>query len=844
VTVALVWAVTQTPAPASADCTPGWTPNFSRSSRGPTLVNDAALFDDGSGEHLYAAVEGGLVYMYDGTGWKTLGGKFYGNSSGVASGYVYALHVHDPDGTGPEPASLYASGIFRRVGSLFEGTIVNAQNVARWNGTQWVAVGTSWAGFAAYALETFDDGSGPRLYLGGNGGSISLVRFNPGTGVWETPTPSPMFGTGVTVRSLRAFNDGSGPALFVGGDLSGAGGVSSPGIVKYTGSGWQAVGGGVNGVTYSMDVFDDGGGPALYAAGSYTSPTPDRVMKWDGAALSGTGSNIYSTAVGPYLETLTVGGEKHLYASGQFFSVGDGVAVHSVAKFDGVEWTGTAYAHDPNYSQFTKVAAVDLDGPGGDERTLVVLDATERPTKIVGETSVPLTASSPALIGSTAKCRMLDLDGAGPEPARMFAVGRFLKYADDGSVAIHHLGVFDGLGWSEYAGGLRGLEQAGDVSGENLNTCAVFDDGAGPQLYVAGVFSHNDGVQVNSILKYDGANWSAVGGGVTNAGNPGTVNDMVVFDDGFGPALYVAGGFDMAGSTAVSNIAKWNGTAWEPLGAGVDGGVMALYVFNGPGGAALYAGGSFTSPGSRIAKWNGSAWETLAGGVGGTVNAMTTCDLGDGPKLAVTGAFTTADGASASRVALWDGTAWSPLGAGLGNVSGVTFTVSGRSLTMHDDGSGPALYVGGSFTAAGGSTNRAYGVARWDGQSWSALDRGLMQPGEASATIINALVSMPVGNNPALYVAGTFGMAGASRVPSVSFAKWACAPTVCAGDCDCDGDVDFFDIDPFVNKLGCPGAGPACDEGCSWQSADVDDDGDVDFFDIDPFVASLGTVCP
>ncbi len=70
------------------------------------------------------------------------------------------------------------------------------------------------------------------------------------------------------------------------------------------------------------------------------------------------------------------------------------------------------------------------------------------------------------------------------------------------------------------------------------------------------------------------------------------------------------------------------------------------------------------------------------------------------------------------------------------------------------------------------------------------------------------------------------------------------APVFCPGDSDCDGDVDFFDIDPFVAKLGCPSSDPvACSDGCPWQNADTDLDGDVDFFDIDPFVALLGQMC-
>ncbi len=61
---------------------------------------------------------------------------------------------------------------------------------------------------------------------------------------------------------------------------------------------------------------------------------------------------------------------------------------------------------------------------------------------------------------------------------------------------------------------------------------------------------------------------------------------------------------------------------------------------------------------------------------------------------------------------------------------------------------------------------------------------------------------------------------------------------LCKGDLDCDGDVDFFDIDPFVAALN-PDATPNCPR----MNADCDNDGDVDFFDIDPFVARLGTDC-
>jgi hypothetical protein len=72
------------------------------------------------------------------------------------------------------------------------------------------------------------------------------------------------------------------------------------------------------------------------------------------------------------------------------------------------------------------------------------------------------------------------------------------------------------------------------------------------------------------------------------------------------------------------------------------------------------------------------------------------------------------------------------------------------------------------------------------------------------------------------------------------------AASVCGlqrgGDLDCDGDVDFFDIDPLVAALGGEAAWQATNPnpGCSYLCvADLDANGIVDFFDIDPFVAAL-----
>ncbi|MGH6961312.1 MAG: hypothetical protein ACREE7_12565, partial [Dongiaceae bacterium] len=57
-----------------------------------------------------------------------------------------------------------------------------------------------------------------------------------------------------------------------------------------------------------------------------------------------------------------------------------------------------------------------------------------------------------------------------------------------------------------------------------------------------------------------------------------------------------------------------------------------------------------------------------------------------------------------------------------------------------------------------------------------------------------------------------------------------------AGDANCDGEVNNFDIDPFVLALLDPVAYQAAFPDCDIDHADVDGDGAVTNFDIDPFV--------
>ncbi len=153
-----------------------------------------------------------------------------------------------------------------------------------------------------------------------------------------------------------------------------------------------------------------------------------------------------------------------------------------------------------------------------------------------------------------------------------------------------------------------------------------------------------------------------------------------------------------------------------------------ISIFNATYSNNLYAGGDFTKLYGNnilngIAKWDGNNWTPLWSpnaigitGAGATLKALATLK-GD---LYVGGSFTTAGGVSASNIARWNGQAWSALGTG---VSGGT---SPAVYALTTDSSGN-LYVGGSFSTAGEIPNTV-NIAQWNQKntgSWSALGGGL-----------------------------------------------------------------------------------------------------------------------
>jgi hypothetical protein len=82
-----------------------------------------------------------------------------------------------------------------------------------------------------------------------------------------------------------------------------------------------------------------------------------------------------------------------------------------------------------------------------------------------------------------------------------------------------------------------------------------------------------------------------------------------------GTDLYAGGAFTTAGATAVNSVARWGGSAWSALGSGLNGTVYALAV----SGANFYAGGAFTTAGNLVSAYAAKANLGAAGGQFGSL---------------------------------------------------------------------------------------------------------------------------------------------------------------------------------------------------------------------------------
>ena len=619
-------------------------------------VSSVAVVPLASGKML-AAVSGEsgtnvIAYEYDGSAWNMAGGGGeYGaiefGQAGVA-GYVYAV-AFDSNG------NLYVGGDITSAG----GVAVN--NIAKWNGTSWSAVGRG-LNHNVYALTADSSGN---LYAGGYFGTAGGVTVNR-IAKWNGTSWSAL-GTGMTGQ-VDALTVDSGGNVYAGGEFQTAGGVTVNYLAKWNGTSWSALGTGMSWYVKALTF----GSSNLYAGGEFVTAggvTVNRIATWNGTSWSALGTGMNGD-----VRALVRDSSGNLYAGGDFTTAG-GTTVNRIAKWNGTSWSavGTGMNSD------VKALIVDSNGnlyAGGGFTSAGGVTAS-RIAQWNGTSWSALEWGMNNAVFAVA-CDTND---------KLVAGGRFNIAGNSG---VSNVSTWNGSSWSALGSGLNG----------GVRALAVHSS----DLYVGGVFTDVAGVAVSYIATWNGTSWSALGTGMNDAVY------ALAFDSGGN--LYAGGAFTEINNTTVNRVAMWDGAAWYAMGAGMDDEVRALAVDSN---GNVYAGGYFVHAEGDTVNYvavydgNDQSWIGMDGGMNSRVHALAV-DAND--NVYAGGHFSNAGGVTANQIAKWDGTSWSPLGTGMNyDVNALIFGSNGN------------LYAGGGFTIAGGVP--AAFIAEWDGTSWSALGSGM-----------------------------------------------------------------------------------------------------------------------
>ena len=213
------------------------------------------------------------------------------------------------------------------------------------------------------------------------------------------------------------------------------------------------------------------------------------------------------------------------------------------------------------------------------------------------------------------------------------------------------LAQWNGTAWSAVGGSLN--------NGASVQAMAAFDDG----LVVAGRITKAGSLTVANIAYWTGVKWASLGAGL---------DDEVLCVLEHNGLLYAGGWFESSGGVVELNyIAAWDGVQWLSLDGGVGdisprpyGGnymepVTVLATYQGD----LVVSGSFAQAGSTpmtvLALWNGTAWVDYFGAEPDDVDAFhSMLELPDGRLLGVGDFITWEKNNDPSWIALWSDQEW------------------------------------------------------------------------------------------------------------------------------------------------------------------------------------------
>ena len=259
-------------------------------------------------------VEAAKIARYDGSNWNSIG-------CGLDIGSIYDMIEYKGE--------LWVTGDFDEVGCI------PAEKIARWDcDNEWMAVEGGLSGGDdpfGYTLAIYND----ELYVGGRftqAGGVSAGNIAKWDGTNWSAVGSIENGS---VRELQVYNQ----KLYVGGFFDAVNGINTGHIASYDGASWSALGTpdalelNGTGVVRHMAVYKD----LLYISGDFSINGNDvsELITWNGSQFSDFG-RAFSLYQGNTISELTVI-EDILYIGGSFRNVVGGQA-NNILQWDGENW--------------------------------------------------------------------------------------------------------------------------------------------------------------------------------------------------------------------------------------------------------------------------------------------------------------------------------------------------------------------------------------------------------------------------------------------------------------------------------------------------------------------------
>jgi len=275
-----------------------------------------------------------------------------GNFFKIGNDTIGFFGIYDGDSLKPLNNELINSDVFSSI--IFQNNIIicgwftaignnnSIKRIARWDGNQWQPMGDGFNN-AVWNLKIIDN----ELYaIGGfdSSGTIETHGIAKWNGVnWENVYNLPKFDSIPNnpnlVYDICKYNN----ELYVGGNFS-TNDISISDIVKYNGSTWESVGGGLKGSYSDVNKMLVYNGKLVVAGMFYkqNGNAGDFIMTWDGQnweELGGGTGGINNTpgSLGTIFDMKIFNNK--LYICGQFYYAGD-VQTEKVAVWDGNKWCG------------------------------------------------------------------------------------------------------------------------------------------------------------------------------------------------------------------------------------------------------------------------------------------------------------------------------------------------------------------------------------------------------------------------------------------------------------------------------------------------------------------------